>query len=209
MNKRAIIARTTAGALGGLLLLGAAGAAIADELGNGDVDVNVNIEALPPVGALTMSVAQDSTTLAEVASADADVRQFDGTLPTVTVSDDREEVPAGAYWYVTGQTSDFVGPGTAKITAGHLGWTPKLLTDGNGEVAEGDPIGTVLDAPTAEVPWNTGIGSGEDLLAIAPDSSTAQGEWKANAGLSLKTPKDVTPGAYSATLTLTLWEDTL
>ena len=35
----------------------------------------------------------------------------------------------------------------------------------------------------------------------------AVGTWDANADLVLKTPVDVAPGSYSATLTLTLWED--
>ena len=66
MNKRGLFARTAAGAFGGMLLIGVAGAAIADEVGNDQVDVNVNIEAVEPVGALTMSVANDSTSLTEV-----------------------------------------------------------------------------------------------------------------------------------------------
>lgn len=207
MNKRGLFARTAAGALGGMLLLGGAGAAIADEVDNSDVDVTVDIAALPPVGALTMTVADDSAVLTEVASGDEDIRQFNGTLPTVTVTDDREEVPAGLYWYVVGQTSDFTGPGTSTLPAGHLGWAPKLLTEGNGEVSEGGEVGTVLDPQTD--PNNVGIGTGEDLLALALDSGEAAtvGEWKANADLFLKTPVDVAPGSYSATLTLTLWED--
>ena len=99
MNKRGLIARTAAGALGGMLLIGVAGAAIADEVDNGEVDVNVNIEAVEPIGALTMSVAADSTALTEVtAEAETEFREFTGTLPTVTVTDDREEVPAGVFW---------------------------------------------------------------------------------------------------------------
>lgn len=204
MNKRGIIARTAVGALGGLLLIGGAGAAIAAEVGNDDVDVNVNIEALPPVGALTLSVASNSTSLTEVASGDEDIRQFNGQLPTVTVTDDREEVPAGVAWYVTGQASSFTGA-NGTITADHLGWAPKLLTENNGEVAEGDKVDTVLDP----APNNVGI-VGEELLALALDSGEARttGEWKAGADLFLKTPKTVTPGAYTSTLTLTLWEDT-
>lgn len=57
MNKRGLIARTAAGAFGGMLLIGVAGAAVAEEVGNDQVDVNVNIEAVEPIGALTMSVA--------------------------------------------------------------------------------------------------------------------------------------------------------
>lgn len=211
MNKRGIIARTTAGALGGLLLLGGAGVAIADELGDDNVDVNVNITPIEPVGALTMAVAADSATLTEAPSGNENIRQFNGTLPTVTVTDDRAEVPADVYWYVTGQASDFTGPAGATISSGNLGWAPKLLTaEGDGEVAEGETVPTVLDASTnPTTPNNVGL-QGEELLAlVATDSQDAStvGEWSANADLFLKTPKSVTPGAYTSTLTLTLWED--
>lgn len=204
MNKRGLFARATAGALGGMLLLGVAGAAIADELGSDDVDVNVNIEALPPVGALTMSVAQDSTTLTEVDSGDPEVRQFDGVLPTVTVTDDREEVPADTYWYVTGQSSAFTAAGAPALGPEHLGWTPALTSDdSDGDVAAGEQVDTVLDEGEDAV----GLVA-EELLAIAPNfGELPSGSWSANADLFLKTPVDVAPGDYSATITLTLWED--
>ncbi|HTH05884.1 MAG TPA: hypothetical protein VL916_08440, partial [Ilumatobacteraceae bacterium] len=163
MNKKSFIARAAVGVVGGALLLGGAGAAIADEIDNGEVDVNVNIEALPPVGALTLGVANASTTLTEVPSGDEEIRRFDGELPTVTVEDDREEVPAGVYWYVTGQSSALTAAGGASIDAGHLGWTPKLITaDGNGEVAEGEQVDTVLDEGADAV----GL-VGDELLALA------------------------------------------
>lgn len=204
MNKRGLFARTAAGAFGGMLLIGVAGAAIADEVGNDQVDVNVNIEAIEPVGALTMTVGADAATLTEVESTDPEVRQFDGTLPTVTVTDDRAEVPEGVAWYVTGQSSDFVS-GANSISAGHLGWSPQLLSEeGNGEVAVGPDVDTVLD----EGPNNVGL-EGEEFLALSLDSgeAAAAGAWSANANLFLKTPVDVAPGSYAATLTLTLWED--
>lgn len=202
MKKSGFIARVAVGALGGAILIGGAGAAIADEVEDSDVDVNVNIEALEPVGALTMTVAADSTTLAETDSDDADVRQFEGTLPTVTVTDDREDVPVGLYWYVVGQASDLASA-TDTIGAENLGWTPALLTaEGDGEVAEGEPVGTAWDG-------DIGLTTGEDVLALALDSGEAAsvGEWAANADLLLKTSVDVAPGAYSGTITLTLWED--
>lgn len=206
MTKSGMAARVAAGALGGLLLLGAAGAAVADELGNDDVEVNVDIEALPPVGALTMSVTAGSTAMAEVASADAELREFTGVLPTVTVSDDREEVPDGVFWYVTGQSSAFTAAGVPEIGPEHLGWVPRLLTENDGEVAEGPQVDTVFD----EGPNNLGL-DGAEFLALALDSSGARpvGTWQADADLTLKTPVDVAPGSYSATLTLTLWEDAL
>lgn len=206
MKKSAIAARVTAGALGGMLLLGAAGAAIADEIGDEDVQVNVDIAALPPVGALTMSVAAGSTTLAEVPSDDPELREFTGVLPTVTVADDREDVPSDVFWYVTGQSSAFTAAGAPELGPEHLGWTPRLLTENDGEVAEGPEVGTVFD----EAPNNVGL-EGEEFLALALDSGEARavGEWAANADLFLKTPVDVQPGSYSATITLTLWEDAL
>ena len=55
------------------------------------------------------------------------------------------------YWYVTGQAGGLRGPDGATITAGHLGWAPHLLTtEGNGEVAEGEQVGTVLRRVGAE-----------------------------------------------------------
>lgn len=205
MNKRGLLARTAAGALGGMLLIGVAGAAIADEVGGDDVDVNVNIEAIEPVGALTMTVAGDSTTLTEGDSGDPEIRQFNGTLPTVTVTDDRAEVPEGVAWYVTGQSSDFASAGGDTITAGHLGWSPDLIdSEGTGAVSVGADVDTVLD----DGPNNVGL-EGQEFLALALDSGEAatSGSWTANADLFLKTPVDVAPGDYSATLTLTLWED--
>jgi len=203
MNKKGLLTRAGIGATGAMLLIGGAGAAVADEVTGEDVEVNVEIEALEPVGALTMSVASGSTTLSEVDSGDPEIRQFDGTLPTVTITDDREEVPADVYWYVTGQSSAFTGAGVPEIGAEHLGWTPNLITD-DGNVAEGDEVLTSMD----EGPDAVGL-VGEELLALAFDSTEARpmGEWQADAGLFLKTPSDVAPGSYSATITLTLWED--
>jgi hypothetical protein len=202
MKKTGMLGRVAAGALGGMLLLGVAGAAIADELGDDDVEVNVDIEALPPVGALTLSVASASTALSEVESADEELREFTGVLPTVTVSDDREEVPAAAFWYVTGQSSALTAAGVPELGPEHLGWMPRLLSENDGEVAEGPEVGTIFD----EAPNNVGL-EAEEFLALALDSAGAVGTWEANADLVLKTPKDVAPGSYSGTLTLTLWED--
>ncbi|WP_250443058.1 hypothetical protein [Actinotalea sp. C106] len=204
MDTRSVLARTAVGAAGGLLLVGVGGAAMADELGQDEVDVNVEIEELAPVGELAMTVASDSATLTEVDSDELDVREFRGVLPTVTVTDDREELPDQAYWYVVGQSSAFIGPGEESIDAGHLGWAPRLLTEADGEVAEGEQVNTVLD----ETAPNVGLVS-EELLALALDAGEARpvGTWEANADLFLKTSTDVTPGSYSATLTLTLWDD--
>jgi hypothetical protein len=202
---KAMTARVAVATVGGVLLAGVAGAAFAAEIGEDQVDVTVAIAEQDPVGALTMTVAADSTVLTEVDSADPEVRQFNGVLPTVTVTDDREEVPADQFWYVTGQSSDFTADGLAPLGAGHLGWTPALTSDdSNGEVAPGEQVDTILD----EGPDAVGL-VGEELLAIAANftGELPTGEWTANADLFLKTPADVAPGNYAATITLTLWED--
>ncbi len=198
------LVRAGIGVTGAMLLMSGAAVAVADEVAGEDVQVDVEIEAQEPVGALTMSVAADSTALTEVESDDADVRQFNGTLPTVTVSDDRQEVPEGVFWYVTGQSSAFTADGLPEIGPDQLGWTPHLITD-DGVVAAGDEVLTSLDEGEDAV----GLVA-EELFALAWDSAEAQdttGEWEADAALFLKTPSDVAPGSYSATLTLTLWED--
>src|SRR5690606_20530903 len=207
MNRRTLLARAGFGVAGAVLITGVAGLAVADEIDGSDVAVDVEIEALPTEGALTMSVAAGSTSLTEVESDDQELRQFDGVLPTVTVTDDREDVPEGVFWYVTGQSSAFTAAGVPDIGPDQLGWRPRLLTEENGEVAPGDEVVTSLDEPTAG-DNNVGL-VGEELLALALDSSEARpvGEWEATADLFLKTERDVAPGSYSATLTLTLWED--
>ena len=77
MNKRGVLARCSVAAAGAALLVGVAGAAIADEYGDEDVDVNVEITELDEPGVLAMSVDGSSATLAESGST-ATVRQFTG-----------------------------------------------------------------------------------------------------------------------------------
>ncbi|SFR70310.1 hypothetical protein SAMN05428970_0911 [Agromyces sp. CF514] len=207
MISKGAAARCAAGVLGGLMLVGVGSAAFAaypDPEGSSGVDVKVDIASVEN-GALSLTVANTETTLTETGST-AQYRQFTGALPDVTVTDTRDEVPAGVFWYVTGQAGSFTGEnGQPAITADHLGWSPALLTDNDGEVAAGDVVGTALDA----APNNVGL-TGEELLALSLDSesaSAASGQWTANAGLVLKTPVDVAPGSYTSLLTLSLFED--
>ncbi|NQX16607.1 hypothetical protein [Rathayibacter sp. VKM Ac-2857] len=206
--RRPLLARTTIALTGGLILATVGGAAaFADtEYDNNDVDVSVTIPEIEGPGVLAMTVAADSTTLAESGSTPV-VRQFIGTLPTVTVTDtrDADEVPEGAGWYVLGSASDFVGAtGQPSIGADHLGWTPRLLDGGDsGLVAEGDEVGTVLDTG----PNAVGLVD-QELLALAADSQAvnAEGSWTVEADLTLKTEPDVIAGDYRSVLTLSLFE---
>ncbi|MCJ1688184.1 hypothetical protein [Rathayibacter sp. VKM Ac-2927] len=203
---RPLLTRGTAGIAGGLLLLGVAGTAFADEQqGADDVDVNVQIAPLTTPGSLSMTVASDSTALTENGS-NSVVRQFTGTLPTVTVTDTRDaaDIPAGAGWYVLGTASDFTSSTGDTIGAENLGWAPNLIDGGDsGLVAEGDVVDTALDGG----PDGVGLVD-QELLAITNDSAgvAEEGSWTANAALTLKTPTTVDAGDYSSTLTLSLFE---
>lgn len=208
MKTRALLARATATAAGATLLIGVAGAALADDdYGSEDIDVNVSIDEYPEPGVLALTVASDATTLTETGT-DPTVREFTGTLPTVTVTDTRvfpDRIDPAAFWYVLGSSSDFEGDaGQPDIPAGHLGWAPALVggTD-PGEVAAGDQVDTVMDTG----PDAVGLVD-QELLAIAAGSQDINptGSWSVNAGLFLKTPITINPGNYQAHLTLSLFE---
>ena len=199
--------RATAAVAGTVALAGVATAAFAEEQhGDDQVDVTVEIAEIEEPGVLALSVAGTQAALTENGS-DALVRQFTGTLPTVTVTDTRapEDIPAGAGWYVLGIASDFTGTaGQPAIGAEHLGWTPRLIDGGeSGLVAEGDPVQTVLD----DGPDAVGLVDAE-LLALAADSGAvaSEGSWTVTADLALRTEATVEPGAYASTLTLSLFE---
>lgn len=201
--------RVAVAAAGGLLLVGTASAAFAAEVDDQGVDVNVSIAPVDGPGSLSLTVAGTSTALTEVATGDIDDRQFEGALPTVTVTDTRDvaDIPANRFWYVVGQASEFTGPNGATIAPNRLGWTPRLIDAGdNGSVSEGDTVGTVEDIGANAV----GLVD-QELLYTAIDSASAKEDgkssWTADAALVLKTDGDVTPGTYSSTLTLSLFED--
>lgn len=197
----------TAGVLAGTLALsGVAGAALADTPVDSDqVEVKVAIEQTQVPGALTLSVAANSTTLVENGST-AVQRTFTGELPTVTVTDTRDPdtLADDAYWAVTGSVGDFIGTaGQAPIPGKNLGWTPAMVDAGaQGLVTEGEPV-----APAAEG-GGQGLATAGELLAIAPwaQAVNPEGQWSAKASLKLVTAPDVAPGDYSATLTITLIE---
>ncbi|KQR23506.1 MULTISPECIES: hypothetical protein [Microbacterium] len=206
MSTRSLVIRASAVVVGCVMMGGVASAAFAaDPVGpDSDVDVSVDIADITTPGVLAMTVDGSSATLTESGSTGT-VRQFTGALPTVTVTDTRtpDEIPAGAFWYVVGTSTDFVGDsGQDPISAGHFGWTPEVADpDGTGLVAAGPEVGTVLDP----APNNVGLVD-QELLALANDSAEAVGTWKADADLFLKVPVTTDSGTYSSTLTLSLFE---
>lgn len=208
MSKIMMASRLGAVTVGALVLVGVASAAVAEEpRGDENVGVDVSIAEISEPGVLAMSVGGTSVTLVEDGSA-ATVRQFIGSLPTVTVTDTRtpDEIDPGAGWYVLGTSTDFTGvDGQSAIGAGHLGWAPTLIDGGDsGLVAEGDAVDTVLDVGSPDA---VGLVD-QELLALALDSQTVaeEGQWTATADLFLRTEPDVEPGDYTATLTLSLFE---
>jgi len=206
-NRKRLIAAAAAGAVlaGGLA---AQSPALAEPGDSADVRITVDIEEITEPGVLALSIAGDSVALSEDGSTLL-VRQFVGTLPTVTVTDTRtpEEVPEGAAWAVVGSATDFVGAdGQPPISAGHLGWKPRLLEgDENGLVTEGEEVVTVLDEPT-QPGNNVGLVDQELLVSTFDSGAVAGGAYSVNADLTLRTPADVAAGSYTSTLTLSLFE---
>ncbi|MFG2061994.1 hypothetical protein ACGFIK_11305 [Micromonospora sp. NPDC048871] len=182
--------------------------ASAEPVDSTDVRVTVDIEEVEEPGVLAMSIAGDSVALSEDGSTLL-VRQFTGTLPTVTVTDTRtpDEVPEGAAWAVLGNATDFVGnSGQAPISAGHLGWKPRLIDGGDtGLVSAGEEVVTVVDEPT-QPGNNVGLVDQELLVSTFDSGAVAGGEYTVDADLFLRTPADVAAGSYTSTLTLSLFE---
>jgi hypothetical protein len=173
-----------------------------------DVRVTVDIEEIREPGVLALTIAGNSVALSEDGSTLL-IRQFVGTLPTVTVTDTRrpEEVPAGAAWAVLGSATEFAGSaGQAPISAGHLGWRPNLIDGGDtGQVTEGEEVVTVVDTPT-QPGNNVGLVDQELLVSTFDSAAVAGDSYTVNANLFLRTPVNVAPGSYTSTLTLSLFE---
>jgi hypothetical protein len=208
-----MLGRVAAATAGAVLLVGVAGAAFAgneDPYGDDDVDVNVEIDETPEPGTLSLTVAANSTSLTETETT-ATTRTFEGALPTVTVTDSRvfpERLDPGAYWYVLGSSSAFVGDASQpNIDPVNLGWTPELLNStGPDEVIAGEEVAPALDTDAA--PDNVGLVDRELLAsAVSSQGNNPPGSWTVGAGLKLKTPITVAPGSYTAHLTLSLFED--
>ena len=205
-NRLRLIAGYTAGAVvAGTMALPPAAQADEDQA---SVRVTVDIEEIREPGVLALSVAGSGVALAENGSTLL-IRQFRGALPTVTVTDTRTaaEVPDGANWAVVGTATNFVGAaGQAPITADHFGWKPRLIDGGaSGLVTEGEEVVTVLDQET-QPGNNVGLVDQELLVSTFDSEAVAGDSYSVGADLYLRTPADVAPGAYTSTLTLSLFE---
>ncbi|QQQ73450.1 hypothetical protein IOD16_19315 [Saccharothrix sp. 6-C] len=196
-----------ASALGLALAAAAVAPASADPAGDAGIDVNVTIDDTGTPGRLSMTVAANNgVTLTENGS-DAAARQFTGVTPTVTITDTRrpQDIPAGSFWAVVGQASEFTptGGGTG-FGSEHLGWKPRLLTGTTtGAVAPGEPVSSVISDGTGA----PAVGlRGQELLVSTANAADETGSWDVNADLVLRTPADVRAGQYRSTLTLSLFD---
>ena len=117
-----------------------------------------------------------------------------GTLPEVTVTDLRG---TNLGWDLTGQLGDFVHEGdpAATIPGARLGWTPVARTVSGSGAAR--PGGAVAAGTTPG-----GLAEGVTLCSAAAGSNA--GTFTCGADLLLAVPDTAVPGAYAATLTLTL-----
>jgi hypothetical protein len=187
--------------------VGVAGPAVADDDPDNGIDVSVTIEPNTTPGEVSMTVADNNGVALQEDGSNAAARQFVGTLPTVTVTDSRrpEDIPAGDFWAVVGQASEFTAASGSAPPIGpqYLGWRPRLLSDSSsGAVEAGEPVSSVISdgsgAPTVGL-------QGQELLVSTANSADEIGTWQVNAELALRTPVDVAAGEYHSTLTLSLF----
>ena len=206
MRFRSLVTGAAVLALTGTAVVGMTMTAHAD-LQPGDpgyIDIGVTI---PRAEGLWMTIAPGSLTLAENGS-DATARRFTGTLPQVTVEDDRSVPPAtpNSAWYVMGQISAVTESGspTTHISKADFGWEPAMVSS-TGTA----PVGTVVAGPDVDPDVDGGPGLiGDELLVASMDNVLSNtGVYVAKADVTLAVPPSVTPGAYGAVLTLTLTEE--
>jgi len=158
-----------------------------DKTRSGAIDLDVSV---PGTGGLALNIADSRADLGEAAlNPAADALVADGLLPLVTVTDTRSTDPG---WNVVGKVSDFAGAAGATIDGKHLGWTPEVVSTGDGQRVT---AGTAVAA-------GAGFAGGATLGKA--EGGTGRGTAELGAGLELKVPTNVPAGAYSATITLTL-----
>ena len=167
------------------------------------VSTSETINTTVAPGSLTISVANTSpvTLPAPVLNAAATLLTTSGDINPVTVTDTRAGDPG---WTVSGQISDFAGPGSASINGANLGWTPKLVDNGAGQTVT--PGGVVNAAPgiaPGASPADPALGLKTARTLARTASGHGIGTAHVSATLALNVPTTTVAGSYSATLTLT------
>ncbi|BCB84819.1 hypothetical protein Psuf_021320 [Phytohabitans suffuscus] len=120
---------------------------------------------------------------------------FTGAIPAVTVVDARStEAAAGGGWAVSAQSGPFTSS-AGQVGADHLGWAPKVLTPRDGVTAGPAVAGLLAGGP--------GLGSAATMATA--NNAGRVGSTRVGADLTLAVPLDTDPGAYTATLTVSLF----
>ncbi|MFF2192358.1 beta-xylosidase [Streptomyces sp. NPDC058157] len=135
------------------------------------------VEAAPAAGSLTMTQAGAAITLGAVGYGGGG-GEAGGRMGTVTVVDTRG--PGAGRWTLRGKLTEFTGPDGAPVPGASLSWTP---------VCGG------------------GCGAGPAGVVGAEGAVLASGEggrFTVDATVALRVPPYTPPGAYRASLTLTL-----
>src|SRR5215469_985679 len=140
-------------------------------------------------GVFTFTANTNAVTLTVDAANTTGTGNLNGNA--ITVSDTRNTTPG---WSVTGQESDFAGPGTASISGNQLGWTPTSTAT--------LPAGVILGPVVA--PASPGLGTTAAVLAQEhAGANTGTSSAALSANLALAIPAAQAAGAYAGTLTLT------
>lgn len=162
---------------------------------SGDVQAEtINVNVPHTEGVFTMTVSTTPVHLSDaVLSADNTTFESTGQLGAVTVSDGRNQSQPG--WSISGQVSDFSN-GTTSFTGNDLGWTPAITTP--------NAANDVVKGSAVPAGANPGLKQGSGLASAA--ATKGLGTTVLGAALDLKLPSNTTPGAYSATLTITAVE---
>jgi hypothetical protein len=168
---------------------------------DGDIPVDVEIPDTPgqPPGALTMSVAEfgDAVDLGTPRTV-VDRHRFDGELPTVTVTDTRNDSQAGGGgWTVTGRAAAFTA-GAETFSAAHLGWIPWADAGGRAGVTAGPRVDGVLRG---------GPGLAVPQTLVSATGAGRRGAAVAGAHLFLEVPLTTPPGDYRSTISLSLFPE--
>jgi hypothetical protein len=143
-------------------------------------------------GGLVISVADSAPVVlpTPTLNGDASMLTSSGDINPVTVTDTRSQSPG---WNVVGQVTDFSNGAGGTISAGALGWAPKVIDSAGGEV--------VTPGATVEPGAGGGLGQAQQLASAGAGAS--RGTAHVGATLNLSAPTTTDLGTYSATLTLT------
>lgn len=157
--------------------------------GSKDVNVDVKVpESKPVPKGFSWTVSGATTTLGTATQTEAGSFTAKSNLPTVTVSDTRDDSPG---WTINGKASTFVD-GANTFSGAALGWAPKATNATGGAVTRGGAV-------TAGDP---GLGQSRTLASAA----TAAGA-VLDADLTLLAPAGTPAGSYKSTLTITAISD--